>query len=78
MPEQQNALKHDPLQQDIAQGAFPGVRLAFPELQQGENPMSAYLMIGVSVLERIRTKIWQGSSLIWLVSLALAPKHTCQ
>ena len=62
MPEQQtNGTGEDvPLQQVIAQGAVPGLRLAIPDQQLGENPMSSYLTLGCSVEERIKTKIWQG------------------
>ena len=63
VPAPQNAYaapEHDPLQQVIAQGAFPGFRLAIPEQQQCENSMAPYLTLGSSVEERVKTKIWQG------------------
>ena len=71
MPEQQtNGTGEDvPLQQVIAQGAVPGLRLAIPDQQLGENPMSSYLTLGCSVEGRIKTKIWQGLY-IELTSLA--------
>ena len=54
------ALEQDPLQQVIAQGAFPGIRLPVTEHHQGENPMAPYLTLGSSVEEKVKTKIWQG------------------